>query len=112
MQVRPLGKTGHNATLYSLGAGGDSNSTVNQRHLRDKAVNIVNRALDLGVNYIDTAPRYEAGDSERNIGEVMAERRDEVFLATKTRKRFYDDVMRECEESLERLCSRFCYPGM
>jgi aryl-alcohol dehydrogenase-like predicted oxidoreductase len=50
---------------------------------RKTAVATINRALDLGVNYIDTAPAYGAGNSETLIGEVMRTRRDESVLATK-----------------------------
>jgi len=64
---------------------------------------LANAALDAGINYFDTAPGYGAGQSERNYGEVVAHRRKEVFLATKTQKRNYDDAMREVEESLKRL---------
>jgi aryl-alcohol dehydrogenase-like predicted oxidoreductase len=49
---------------------------------RKTAVATINRALDLGVNYIDTAPAYGAGNSETLIGEVMRTRRDESVLAT------------------------------
>jgi len=50
---------------------------------RKTAVATINRALDLGVNYIDTAPAYGAGNSETLIGQVMRTRRDESVLATK-----------------------------
>lgn len=68
---------------------------------RDEAAAVINRALDLGVNYIDTAPTY--GSSERNIGEVMRYRRDEAFLAGKTLDRSRDGTMRLFERSLQRL---------
>ncbi len=96
---RALGKTGFQVGLVSLGG----EATVERADRRDEAVEIVNRAIDLGVNYIDTSPRYGNGASERNIGEVMRTRRDEVFLATKTHERTYDGTMRLVEESLERL---------
>jgi aryl-alcohol dehydrogenase-like predicted oxidoreductase len=50
---------------------------------RKTAMATINRALDLGINYIDTAPAYGAGNSETLIGEVMRTRRDEAVLATK-----------------------------
>lgn len=99
MPTRRLGKTGHDVSIFSLGGVG----TVAQDGERDAAVEIVNHALDLGVNYIDTAADYGGGTSESHIGEVMKERRDEVFLATKSHVYDYDGVMRMCEESLERL---------
>jgi len=99
MPFRILGKTGHQVSLFSLGG----ETTVEQRDNRDKAVEIINKALDLGVNYIDTSHVYGGGGSEENIGLVMEDRRDEVLLATKSGRNDYDGVMRECEVSLERL---------
>lgn len=99
MPRRTLGRTGADISLFSLGG----EATVERADRRDESVEIIERALDLGVNYIDTSPRYGNGGSERNIGEVMAHRRDEVFLATKTHERTHDGTMRLVEESLERL---------
>ncbi len=99
MPARRLGRTDYQVRLFSLGA----QATVEQEGRQEEAVEIINRALDLGVNYIDTAPRYGAGISERNVGEVMKDRRKEVFLATKSHDLTYDGTMRLCEESLERL---------
>ena len=99
MPVRRLGRTDYQVPLFSLGG----QSTVEQPGRRDEAVPIIHRALDLGVNYIDTAAAYGKGVSESYIGEVMKERRKEVFLATKTRDRTYDGTLRECEASLKRL---------
>jgi uncharacterized protein len=96
---RPLGKTGVSVGAFSLGG----EATVQERRRRADALRIINRALDLGVNYIDTSPTYGAGGSETNIGEVMAERREQVFLATKTHDRSYDGTMRLIEQSLKRL---------
>ncbi len=99
MPVRTLGKTGHQVPLFSLGG----ETTVEQRARTDDAVAIINKALDSGVNFIDTSHIYGRGGSEENIGDVMADRREEVFLATKTGRRDYDGAMRECEISLRRL---------
>lgn len=99
MTRRRLGKTGESVALFSLGG----EATVQNRRQGRDARAIINRALDLGVNYIDTSPTYGGGGSESNIGDVLAERRDEVFLATKTHSRTYDGTMRLVEESLARL---------
>jgi len=96
---RPLGKTGHQVTIYGL--GGLFTTSRHDRH--DEAVEIVNRALDLGVNYIDTSALYGNGASELNIGTVMRERRDEVFLASKSHDYTYDGTMALVEQSLRRL---------
>ena len=99
MPKRPLGKTGHDVSIFSLGG----QATIEQPGRHEHAVEIINRAIDLGVNYIDTANQYGGGVSEEYIGMVMKERRDEVFLATKSHDYSYDGTMRMIEESLKRL---------
>lgn len=99
LPVRELGKTGHQVSIFSLGG----EATIEQSSRREEAVEIINRALDLGVNYIDTAPSYGDGDSEKNIGMAIKDRRDEVFLASKTHLRSYDETMSLIEQSLQRL---------
>lgn len=99
MPERPLGRTGHNVRLFSLGG----QATIEQEGTRDESVAIINRAIDLGVNYIDTAAAYGRGISQTYIGEVMATRRDEVFLATKTHNRTRDGSLQLLEQSLELL---------
>jgi hypothetical protein len=66
MGTRPLGQTGYQVALFSLG-GQAALDTTGQDSLADQ---IINRALDLGVNYSDTAPNYY--DSEIYIGRVVA----------------------------------------
>jgi hypothetical protein len=99
MPVRPLGKTGHTVRIFSLGG----QATLEQPGTREESVAIINRAIDLGVNYIDTAAAYGRGQSEKYIGAVMKSRRKEVFLATKTNKRSYDASMWLLEQSLKNL---------
>lgn len=96
---RRLGKTGYEVGIFSLGG----QSTLEQEGTREASLEIINHALDLGVNYIDTSNRYGGGVSETYIGEVLKDRRDEVFLATKSHNYSYDGTMRLCEQSLERL---------
>jgi aryl-alcohol dehydrogenase-like predicted oxidoreductase len=92
---RHLGRTGLQITALALGG-------VKYNQLPDdQAAAVVNRAIDLGINYIDTAYAYK--DSEQKIGPVLAERRDEVIIATKTLKRDYDGAMAEFKESCQRL---------
>jgi aryl-alcohol dehydrogenase-like predicted oxidoreductase len=67
------------------------------------AYGIIERALELGVWYFDTAPRYGRGASERRVGHVIEGHRDQVFLATKTRARTRDRAWRILERSLKRL---------
>jgi len=107
---RPFGNTGEMVGIYSLGA----QATVEQVGMKDQALEIVNRCIDMGINYIDTSAWYGMdgnssegdhlrGTSERHVGEVMKTRRSEVFLATKTHDRSYDGAMRHLESSLENL---------
>jgi aryl-alcohol dehydrogenase-like predicted oxidoreductase len=110
MPTRPLGKTGYQVGLFSLGG----QATVEIPGKDDEAIAIINRALDLGVNYIDTSAYYGRaregqeqgplqGTSERYIGQVLKHRRNEVFIATKTHDRSYDGAMRHLEKSLKNL---------
>jgi predicted aldo/keto reductase-like oxidoreductase len=98
MPTRNLGQTGHRVGLFSLGA-----QAMVESDQTDLAVSIVEKAIDLGVNYIDTAPAYGKTRSETHVGMVMKNRRHEVYLATKTHLRSYDESMRLLEGSLKRL---------
>ncbi len=101
MPTRNLGRTGHQVGIFSLGG----QAAVEQPDNEAVAVAIVERALDLGVNYVDTSARYggEARWSERYIGQVMKRRRGEAFLATKTHERTRDGSLRLLETSLKLL---------
>ena len=99
MPERPFGKTGFSVRIFSLGG----QATLEEPDRLDDAVKIIHRAIDLGVNYLDTAHVYGKGVSETYFGEVLRTRRKEVFLATKTRDRGYDGSMRQLETSLKRL---------
>jgi aryl-alcohol dehydrogenase-like predicted oxidoreductase len=101
MPTRNLGKTGYRVGIFSLGG----QAALEKPNNFDVAVPIVERALDLGVNYIDTSSIYggPARWSEQYVGKVMATRRNEAFLATKTRERTRDDSMRMIEKSLQLL---------
>ncbi len=100
---RRFGKTGELVSIYSLGG----QATLEELGRDEKAYDIINKAIDLGINYIDTSAYYGGpnakGTSERYIGEVMNTRRDEVFLATKTFARTYDGAMSDLEKSLNNL---------
>ena len=108
---RPLGRTGHVPGLFSLGA----QASIEQADKHDVAIAIINRAIDLGVNYIDTAAAYGRprdatkqrweldGISQTFVGEVMATRRKEVFLASKTDDRTRDGSLRLLDQSLRLL---------
>jgi predicted aldo/keto reductase-like oxidoreductase len=95
MRYRALGETGLRASVVGFGAIKLPDVTEEQ------ACAALNRALDLGVNFIDTARNY--GDSEHKIGLVLSERRDECYIATKTAARDADGAMRDLETSLREL---------
>ncbi len=101
MPTRPLGRTGHQVGLFSLGGQG----IIEQANVEEQAIAVVHRALELGVNYIDTTPRYTAGarESERQIGKALKGQRDKVFLATKTHDRTRDGSLKLLDESLDLL---------
>ena len=101
MPRRNLGRTGYATGIFSLGG----QAAVEQPDNEAAAVEIVERAIDLGINYIDTAARYGGDDrwSQRYIGKVMKRRRGEVFLATKTHDRSRDGSMKLLDESLKLL---------
>lgn len=100
MPTRRLGRTGYEASILSLGG----QSTIETDGTRDQSVEIIHRALDLGMNYIDTSERYGNGISETYIGEVMKDRRDEVFLTTKTFQRSAEGLIENnFADSCERL---------
>lgn len=94
---RPLGRTGHEATLFGLGGEG----VLRTFGREGEAARVIARALDLGVNYCDTAPAY-AGSLDY-YGAALDGRRDAVFLASKTHDRTRDGSLRLLDESLRRL---------
>jgi aryl-alcohol dehydrogenase-like predicted oxidoreductase len=111
MEYRTLGRTGVKVSPFCLGAmmfgaWGETD--------HDEAIRIIHRALDAGINFIDTADVYSRGESEEIVGKALAGgRRDNVILATKVHGRMGDDpnefgntrlwIVREVENSLRRL---------
>jgi aryl-alcohol dehydrogenase-like predicted oxidoreductase len=111
MSMRVLGSTGVRVSPLCLGAM-MFGAWGNPDH--DESVRIIHRALDSGINFIDTADVYSAGESELIVGKALAGgRRANVVLATKAHGAMGDDVnergnsrrwlIRECENSLRRL---------
>jgi aryl-alcohol dehydrogenase-like predicted oxidoreductase len=93
---RSLGRTGQEVTQFALGGEG-----VLRTHGRmPEAVSVIHRALDQGVTYCDTAPAY-AGSLDY-YGAALAERRSQVFLASKTHDRTRDGSLQLLDESLKR----------
>jgi aryl-alcohol dehydrogenase-like predicted oxidoreductase len=111
MDYRTLGRTGVKVSPLCLGAMmfGDWG---NPDH--DESIRIIHRALDAGINFIDTADVYSRGESEEIVGKALAGgRRDHVVLATKVHGTMGDDpnefgnsrrwIIKEVENSLRRL---------
>ena len=95
MQKRTLGRTGLQASI--IGFGG---TWICQQSM-DDAVNVVQRAFELGINYFDTAKLD--GDSEEKIGEALHDVRDECIIATKTASRTKSESLNDFKSSLRRL---------
>ncbi len=110
MEYRSLGRTGVMVSPLCLGAmnfGGPTDE--------ETSIAIINRALDAGINFIDTANVYNSGESERIVGKALKENgaRDSVVLATKVHGQVGDGpndqgntryhILKACEDSLRRL---------
>ena len=110
MQYRTLGKTGIKVSPYCLGAM-MFGTAGNPDH--DEGIRIIHKALDAGINFIDTADAYSRGESEEIVGKALKGRRDNVVLATKAHIPMGDDpnqqgnsrrwLMRAVDDSLRRL---------
>jgi aryl-alcohol dehydrogenase-like predicted oxidoreductase len=111
MEYRTLGRTGVKVSTLCLGAM-MFGAFGNRDH--DECVSIIDAALDSGINFIDTADVYSAGESETIVGKALAGgKREQVVLATKAHGSMGDDrnmqgnsrrwLVRECESSLRRL---------
>jgi aryl-alcohol dehydrogenase-like predicted oxidoreductase len=111
MELRPLGRTGVSVSKLCLGTmmfGAWGNTD------HDESIRIIHRALDAGINFVDTADVYSSGESEEIVGKALAGgRRDDVVLATKVNWSMSEDpnhggnsrrwIIREVEDSLRRL---------
>ncbi|HLK20874.1 MAG TPA: aldo/keto reductase [Bryobacteraceae bacterium] len=97
LPTRILGKTAHHATLFSLGGEGVLRTFGQEAAARK----VIERALDLGVNYFDSAPAY-AGCLDY-LGANLGERRKDIFLASKTAERSRAGSLRVLDDTLRRL---------
>ncbi|NOZ22121.1 MAG: aldo/keto reductase [Planctomycetes bacterium] len=95
MQYRPLGNTGIDVSCISFGGIKLPNIAP------EEAAHALNRALDLGMNFVDTARNYR--DSETKIGNAISHRRAEFYLATKTTGRDAKSALSDLETSLREL---------
>ena len=97
MQYREYGKTGLRVSVLGFGA------MRLPRSKPDLAIEILRRAFDLGVNYVDTAARYGLGKNEALVGKAIKGRRDQVYVATKNhcKKESAEEWQRYLDRSLE-----------
>ena len=108
MDYRNLGKAGVRVSPICLGTtmfGGPTNES--------DSISIMHKAIDLGINFFDTANMYSTGGSETVVGKALTDRRDKVILATKGRAPMGDGpndagasrvhLIRELDRSLQRL---------
>ncbi|MFJ6671783.1 aldo/keto reductase [Actinosynnema sp. NPDC091369] len=110
MKYRTLGRTGIKVSPYCLGAM-MFGAVGNPDH--DDSVRIIHKALDAGVNFVDTADVYSHGESEEIVGKALKGRRDDVVLATKAHLPMGEDpnrrgnsrrwLVRALDDSLRRL---------
>jgi len=110
MRYRQLGHTGVEVSTLCLGTM-LFGPWGNRDH--DESIRIIHRALDAGVNFVDTADVYAAGESEQIVGKALRGRRDDVVLATKFHGPMGDDrnrrgtsrrwIMQAVDDSLRRL---------
>jgi aryl-alcohol dehydrogenase-like predicted oxidoreductase len=110
VDLRPLGRTGVHVSKLCLGTM-MFGAWGNPDH--DDSVRVIHRALDAGINFVDTADVYSAGESEEIVGKALKGRRDDVVLATKLGVPMDEDpnhrggsrrwIFQEVENSLRRL---------
>ncbi|WP_010629985.1 aldo/keto reductase [Halomonas sp. KM-1] len=110
MQYRHLGRTGIQVSPYCLGTM-MFGAIANADH--DECVGMIHKALDFGINFIDTADAYSQGESEEIVGKALKGRRDDVVLASKAAMPMGEDINRRggsrrwltraIEDSLRRL---------
>lgn len=110
MEYRQLGRTGVSVTPFCLGTMNFGGPTP-----KEEAIAIILRALDAGINFVDTSNSYTGGESERIVGEALKQygRRDQIVLATKVYNKVGDGIndkgptryhmIKACEDSLRRL---------
>ena len=113
MRYTMLGKTElkvSQATIGTWAIGGAGWGDVNKK----ESMEAIETMIERGVNLIDTAPFYGLGESEKIVGEVIRDKRDDIVLLTKAgtgwdekgvpfKRSDYKSILKDCEESLQRL---------
>lgn len=101
MPTRNLGKTGFRVSIFGLGGQGALQNANNEA----VALPIIQRSLELGVNYFDTSAIYGGPErwSEQYLGKGLKGYRNQVFIATKSKERTRDAALKNLEKSLQLL---------
>src|SRR5437899_2388279 len=105
MQFKPLGRTDESIPVVGLGTWGIGGEMGPDSSRDEAGIQALRLGLDLEMKFIDTAEMYGAGHSEEVVAQVLAGRRDGVFVASKVSPRHfaYDDVLAAANRSLKRL---------
>jgi diketogulonate reductase-like aldo/keto reductase len=106
LERKSLGKTGESVAAIGLGTWNMGGRESPDYRDDERLIEAIRYAVELGMNHIDTAEMYAAGHAEELVGEAVKQfSRDEVFIATKVwpSNLRYEDVIRSCRRSLERL---------
>jgi L-galactose dehydrogenase/L-glyceraldehyde 3-phosphate reductase len=106
MRYRPFGRTGLQVSELVFGGGWVGGILIHQEDATRRAA--IERALDAGINWIDTAPSYGDGESERALGWLLQDVRDRPYLSTKVRLDLarLDDITGQVHRSIEDSLSR------
>jgi aryl-alcohol dehydrogenase-like predicted oxidoreductase len=99
IEKKVFGKTGHLSTRVIFGGAAMGRDGLSET----ESENTLDRLLEYGINHLDLAARYGNGMAEKRVGEWMNRIRDDIFLATKTGMRTYQEARDEFYSSLERL---------
>ncbi|MCZ6674252.1 MAG: aldo/keto reductase [Verrucomicrobia bacterium] len=99
MPYSSLGRTGVQVSKLGIGTAplGRDNTDI------PKVNDIIAKAIDEGINYMDTAPNYANGEAERRLGHALKGKRDKVFIVTKTEADTYEGTMELLENSLKHI---------
>jgi len=114
MQYRPLGRTGVQVSVACLGTMTFGWDPTDWGSTEETSRQVIDAALDLGINFLDTADVYAKGESESILGRALGARRDRIVLATKCHGKMdendpnawgnsYRHIVQACEASLRRL---------
>ena len=120
MEYRQLGKSDLNVSIIGYGAWGIGGKPFWNTEGEENSIRSIEKAIDLGINFYDTAPVYGFGYSEKLLGKALQSKRKDVIIATKCgliwkkeklkaiRKRATrESILEEIELSLKRLCTDY-----